>query len=51
MYKGLSVMAIAPVLDEEEKIREVVRRTPRPLVDEILVVDDGSTDRSAAVAR
>ena len=45
------MLAIAPVLDEEEKIREVVRRTPRPLVDEVLVVDDGSSDRSAAVAR
>lgn len=51
MYRGLSVIAIAPVLDEEEKIRHVVRRVPRPLVDEVLVVDDGSRDASAAVAR
>ena len=51
MYRGLRVIAMAPVLNEEAKIGEVVRRTPRPLVDEMLVIDDGSTDRSATVAR
>ncbi len=42
---------MAPVLDEEAKIGEVVRRTPRDIVDDLLVIDDGSTDRSADVAR
>jgi glycosyltransferase involved in cell wall biosynthesis len=51
MYRGLSVLAMAPVLDEEVKIGEVCRRTPRPLVDELLVIDDGCTDRSPEVAR
>jgi len=51
MYRGLSVIAVVPVLNEEAKIGRVLRRTPRALVDELLVVDDGSTDRSPEVAR
>lgn len=50
MYKGKKIIAIAPVFNEELKIGEVVRRIPRDVVDEILVVDDGSTDSSVTVA-
>jgi dolichol-phosphate mannosyltransferase len=51
MYRGLTVIAIAPVFNEAAKIRKVVARMPREIVDEVLVVDDGSTDDSADVAR
>jgi dolichol-phosphate mannosyltransferase len=51
VYKGLKVVLVVPVWDEEKKIGEVVRRVPRDIVDEVLVVDDGSADRSPQVAR
>jgi dolichol-phosphate mannosyltransferase len=51
MYRGMRVMGLVPVLDEEHKIGEVVRRVPRDVVDLTLVVDDGSTDKSPEVAR
>jgi dolichol-phosphate mannosyltransferase len=50
LYRGLRVIAMAPVLDEERKIGEVVRRVPRDIVDCILVIDDGCTDQSPQVA-
>src|SRR4026208_914364 len=51
MYRGLSIIAIVPVFNEEAKIGKVVSRMPREIVDEVLVIDDGSTDDSAEVAR
>lgn len=49
--RSAGVVLIIPVLDEEDRIASVIRRVPRPLVDEILVVDDGSRDASAERAR
>ncbi|MGQ0823981.1 MAG: glycosyltransferase family 2 protein [Actinomycetota bacterium] len=50
MYQGLSIAAVIPVLDEESKIGTVLSRIPRDIVDEIVVVDDGSTDSSPKIA-
>lgn len=51
MYKGLKFVVIAPCYNEEQKIGEVVRRVLETgLADEMLVVDDGSTDGSVRAA-
>jgi glycosyltransferase involved in cell wall biosynthesis len=47
----VKVVAIIPALNEEEPIGHVVSGVPRDRVDEVIVVDNGSTDRTAAVAR
>jgi glycosyltransferase involved in cell wall biosynthesis len=49
MYKGQSITVIIPCLNEEQGIGKVLHAMP-PYVDEIIVVDNGSTDRTAQVA-
>jgi len=49
MYKGQSITVIIPCLNEEAGIEKVLRSMPE-YVDEIIVVDNGSTDRTAEVA-
>lgn len=50
MYKGNKITVVIPCLNEEQGIERVLRRMPE-FVDEILVVDNGSTDRTAEVAK
>src|SRR5262245_39635411 len=45
------VDVIIPALNEEQAIGAVVAGLPRPLVRQVIVVDNGSTDRTALVAR
>ncbi|MFN3322848.1 MAG: glycosyltransferase family 2 protein [Bryobacteraceae bacterium] len=50
MYKGLTITVIIPCLNEEQGIERVLSRMPS-FVDQVIVVDNASTDRTADVAR
>jgi glycosyltransferase involved in cell wall biosynthesis len=50
MYKGQTITVIIPCLNEEQGIEQVLRRMPE-FVDQVIVVDNGSTDRTSDVAR
>jgi dolichol-phosphate hexosyltransferase len=49
MYKGQSIAVIIPCLNEEQGVEKVLRALPE-FVDEIIVVDNASTDRTSDVA-
>ena len=49
MYKTNSITVIIPCLNEEQGIEKVLRRMP-DFVDQVIVVDNGSTDRTSDVA-
>lgn len=45
------ICLIIPALNEEEPIGDVVRSVPNGVVDQVVVVDNGSTDRTCERAR
>ena len=49
MYKDQKITVVIPCLNEEQGIELVLRRLP-DFVDEVIVVDNGSTDRTSDVA-
>jgi len=50
MRQNLKLSLVIPCYNEEDGVREVIGRCP-PEVDEIVVVDNNCTDRTAEVAR
>jgi len=50
MYRSNRISVVIPCHNEEEGIRAVLAQMPA-MVDEVVVVDNASTDRTAAVAR
>jgi len=54
--QGVTISLVLPTLDEEETIGPIVRRAIRemvgrvPLLDEVLVIDSASTDRTREIA-
>lgn len=49
MYKSNRITVVIPCLNEEQGIEKVLKRMP-DFVDEVIVVDNGSTDRTSDVA-
>jgi dolichol-phosphate hexosyltransferase len=50
MYRNRKVTVVIPCLNEEEGLQKVLARMP-DFVDETIVVDNGSTDATAEIAR
>ncbi|WP_048159724.1 glycosyltransferase family 2 protein [Thermococcus barophilus] len=50
MLNGKRISVIIPAYNEEKRIGKVLQRMP-DFIDEIIVVDDGSEDRTSEVAR
>jgi glycosyltransferase involved in cell wall biosynthesis len=49
MHRDLKISVVIPCYNEEDGVREVIERMP-PSIDEVVVVDNNCTDRTAEVA-
>jgi glycosyltransferase involved in cell wall biosynthesis len=50
MFKALRIAVVVPAYNEETQIGRVLETLP-PWIDRVIVVDDASTDRTAAIAQ
>jgi glycosyltransferase involved in cell wall biosynthesis len=48
--KKMNVSVIIPALNEEKSIGSVLREIPKDLVNEVIVVDNGSSDHTASIS-
>lgn len=51
MFYGHKITVIIPALNEEESLPKVIDDIPKDIVDEIIVVDNGSSDDTIVVAK
>ena len=50
MLGNSKIIAVVPAFNTERTLERTLKAIPRPLVDEIIVVNDGSRDTTAAIA-
>ncbi len=50
IHKAMKIIVIIPVLNEEKAIGKVINDIPTSLTDEIIVVDNGSSDNTSLIA-
>ena len=50
LFKNLSISLVIPCYNEEEGIKKVIENVPNS-IDEIIVIDNNSTDKTASIAK
>ena len=51
MIHGLKVCVVMPGYNAENTVKKTYDEIPKDLVDDVILVDDGSSDRTAEVSR
>jgi glycosyltransferase involved in cell wall biosynthesis len=51
MLSDRTIVVIIPALNEEQALQRVLNDIPKDLVDEVVVIDNGSTDKTPSIAK